>query len=159
MRTSIGTDGQVAQRSLRNQICGVRGDATVESGEILGNRSPGEVQIDGIAVPPGDLSPDDVQRRIVDGRVRDAVLSDHLGGDTLADLGEVPRIGQQPQIGVRMHVDEAGGQDVTWCCIDDSVCTGKASGLDECCNGAITDENVPTQPRGTGAVDDVEPAK
>jgi hypothetical protein len=45
-------------------------------------------------------------------RVRVAVDADELGGDALAHLGLVARLLQDRQARVRVHVDEARGDDV-----------------------------------------------
>ena len=74
-----------SRNALWHQVGGIGCDALIEPVEILGDAAPGEVQIAWVAVPTGDLSADDVKRGIVDRRVRDSVLADHLGGRTLAD--------------------------------------------------------------------------
>ena len=97
-RALVGAHREQPQRALWHQVGGIGCDALIEPVEILGDAAPGEVQIAWVAVPTSDLSADDVKRGIVDRRVGDSVLADHLGGHTLADLREVAGIGEQAQV-------------------------------------------------------------
>ncbi len=106
-RALIGTDREKPQCALWHQVGGVGGDPLIEPVEILRDAAPGEVQVRRIAVPAGDLAADHGQRGIVDRRVGDSVLADDLGGHALTDLREVAGVGEQPQIGMGVQIDES----------------------------------------------------
>ena len=80
----------------------------VEPVEVLPDGAPGEVEVLRVAVPAGDLPAEHGQRVVVDRRVGQAVLAEHLGRHPLADLGQVVGLQQDLQVGVGVHVDEAG---------------------------------------------------
>ena len=155
-RALVGADREQPQGALRHQVGGVGGDALVEPVEVLGDAAPGEVEIGRVAVPAGDLPADHVKRGIVDRRVGDSVLADHLGGHALADLREVAGIGEQAQVGMRVHVDESRREHVPGSRVDGLVGARNRSGARDFGDPAVVDRDVRPVPGRAGAVDDVD---
>ena len=83
---------------------------SIEPVEVLRDGAPGEVKSVGLPFQPAIWPADHGQRGVVDRRVGESVLAEHLGGDALADLREVAGVGEQAQVGVRVHVDESRGE-------------------------------------------------
>jgi hypothetical protein len=96
---------------VRDQVGGVGGDAFIEAVEVLTDGTPREVEIDRIAVPPGDLLTKHGQRGIVDRGIGEPVLSEELGGDALTDLCQMIGVEQDLQVRMGVHVDESRRQD------------------------------------------------
>ncbi|AKH84499.1 hypothetical protein AA958_22445 [Streptomyces sp. CNQ-509] len=105
--------------ALRYEVRGVHREsvavgAAVETVEVLADRAPVErhrVVAGPAAVPAGDLAAQLAEGAVVHGRVRQPVLADDLQRHALRGLGGVRGVAQQGEVGVGVHVDEAGGED------------------------------------------------
>ena len=155
-RALVGADREQPQGALGYQVGRVGGDALIEPVEVLGHGAPGEVQVRRVTVPSGDLAADHVQRGVVDRRVGDSVLTDDLGGDSLADLREVAGVGEQPQVGVGVHVDEPRRQHDARTRLDDPIGAGDGSGSSDVRDPAGVNHDVGPISVRTGAVDHVD---
>ncbi|MGX1492289.1 hypothetical protein RKD41_004548 [Streptomyces tendae] len=155
----LPADYERPDRALRHQVRGVHRDAPVEAVQVLADRPPVEVDVVARAVPAGDRAPHLAQRAVVDGRVRQPVLAQHLQGDALGGLGAVVGVPQQRQIAVRVHVDEAGGEDqplrVQLAARLGPLAAGRGGLLDDRHDPAAVHDHVGAVGRTAAAVDDV----
>ena len=153
----LGTDHQHPQRALRDQVRRVAGDAAaVQPVQVLADAGPVEVEVVRLVVPAGDLLSQRGAGRRVHRCVRQAVLAEHLAGHALAHLRGVLRVRQDLQIGMCMHVDEAGRQHQPGR-IDPLPCS-RARLVADSNDAAVVDEHVCEHPGRTGAVDRRRPA-
>ena len=103
------TDDHHPQVALRHQHGGVRHGSRVDRCEQVLHGAPRHLRRH--AVPSRDLRRDDGRSGIVERRIAETVLTEHLGGDALPDLGVVRGPAQHRQLTVRVHVDEARRQE------------------------------------------------
>ncbi len=107
----VPAKGGDAELAVPDQRADVHADRAVVAGEVIGDGSP--VVVD---VWPAIQTRVEVHERLevlatVERREPVAVDADDFGRDTLADLGLVPRLGEDDQTAVTVQVDEPGGND------------------------------------------------
>ncbi len=106
-RAAREAHGGQAQRAVADELRHVERDALpLVAREVLADRLPREVhargQVEGEALHLG-------AELIRDRGGGEAAVADHLGGDALADLRLGAPVVPEAPVGVRVHVDEAGG--------------------------------------------------
>lgn len=99
-----------ADVAVGDEVGGVGGGSMVDTVQVLTDAAPCVVQVGG-AVPGGDLLADRFDGVVGDGGVSESVLAQDLKGDALADLGLVGGVCEEGEVGVGVHVDEAGCDD------------------------------------------------
>ena len=89
--------------------------------------------------------------------VREPVLAEEVRGDALVDLAVVARLGKQHDVGVRVHVDEAGADDLV-AAVDSA---GGIVGLDlaDYDDLVALDADISTEPGVAAAVKDARIAQ
>ncbi len=150
-RAVVPAHGEHPDGAVGDEVGGVRRGPLVDPVEVLADRAPGEVHVVRAAVPGGDGLPHLRRGRLVDRRVAEPVLSEHLQGAALAELGEVVVVGQDRQLGVGVHVDEAGRAHQAARVDAPPPVQAVADGGD----AAALDGDVGAEPVGAGAVDDL----
>ena len=109
--TVVRPHGQQAQRGVGEQVTDVDRGRPVEAREILGDAPPTVVELGLGAVPARQLRAQQRHRRVVGRRQREPVLAEHLEGHALVHLAGVVGMREQLDVGVRVHVDEAGREN------------------------------------------------
>ena len=104
----VRAHGQQAQRGVGEQVADVDRGRAVEAREILGHAAPAVVELGLGAVPARQLRAQQRHRRVVGRRQRQPVLPEHLERHALVHLAGVVGMREQLDVGVRVHVDEAG---------------------------------------------------
>ena len=107
-RAIVVTDRQHPQRTLRDQVRGVDRAAPVDAVEVAADGTPVPVEPVRIAVPAGELPAQYGERRVVHRRVAQTVLAENLQRHALRGLRQMFGIGEHREVGVGVHVDEAG---------------------------------------------------
>ena len=113
-------------------------------------------RIGGETVEAERIAAEQVQRRLrrarAQRRQRDAAVADDHGGDALRDLGQALGVAQHDGVVVRVHVDEAGRDDLA--AAVDALHTGVDQTLTDGGDAAVAQQHVAGPARITGAVDD-----
>ena len=97
---------------MRREVGGVdRDPVRVEPVEVLADRAPAPVEPGRVLVPARELPAQLLEHLVGDRGVAEAVLAEHVERHALVHLRLVGRIDEQLQVGVRVHVDEAGADE------------------------------------------------
>ncbi len=140
-----------AQRSVRHEIRRIDGDpAPVEPVEVLADGAPAPVEARRIAVPARKLRAQLLEHHIRDGRVAEAVLAEQLECHALADLRLVRGLDEEPQIRVRVHVDEPGTDEEP---IRVDGAPSRLVDAPDRCDAVTRDRDIGGERRAAGAVD------
>ena len=97
---------------MRREIRGVdRDPVPVEPVEVLADGPPAPVEAGRVVVPAGELPAELLEHLVRDRCVAEPVLADHVERHALQHLRLVRRVHEQLEVGVRVHVDEAGADE------------------------------------------------
>ena len=95
---------------VRDEMEDVAGGVTIEQGEEVGDAAPADIRWR--PIDRRQIDQELLQGSGRGGSVRQAVHAEGLGGDSLPDLGLVVRIGEQLEVGMGVHINEAGANHV-----------------------------------------------
>ena len=138
------------QRAQPDVAGDVDGDALAfECVEVAAQRRPGARRTAAL---------DRLRRPLSLGRAGRGILAQDLGRHSLADLALGAAVFEQRHVGMRMHVDEPGGDDQA-ACVDDRL-AGASGRLDRTNGGdpVAADRHVAQKPGIAGPVDDLAAA-
>ena len=94
--------------AVGDEVGHVDGRGAIEAIQVLVDTAPGVVESRRVAVEPRRVTPHVVERRGRGRREGAAVLANDVGGDALPQGRQVNRVGQEHQVAMHVHVDEAG---------------------------------------------------
>ena len=128
----------------------VAGGVAIEEREEVGDAAPSHIW--GIAVDRREVDQELLQSPGRRRSIGQAVHSQGLGGYALADLGLMVGVGEQLQVGMRVHIDEARADHVA-AGVDGAagVDRRRAAGYD--LDGVARDGNAGPIAGGPGAID------
>ena len=144
------THGGDADGRMGYEVEHIAGGVAVEESEEVGDAAPTYVRRS--AVDRRQVNEELLQGAGSGGRIGKAVHAQGLGSHTLADFGLVVWIGEQLQVGMGMHVDEAGADDVATGVDGAAGIHGRRVAADDM-NGVAGDGNAGAVTGGSGAVD------
>ena len=102
--------GGDADGGVGDEMEHVAGGVAVKQGQKVGDAAPADVRR--LAVDRRQVDQELLQGSGCGWRIGQAVHAQGLGGHALADLGLVVRVGEQLEVGMGVHVDEAGANHV-----------------------------------------------
>ena len=88
----------------------IAGGAAVKKRQVVGHAAPADIGRG--AVDGGQIDEQLFQSARGGGGVGKAVHTQGFGGDALPDFGVVGRFGEQFEVGVGVHINEAGADDI-----------------------------------------------